>query len=410
MAFMQPAQHRNLPRTGPRPLGLHLMTALSASLSLPIVWPSLKSVWPSLNPVAQARLQNLLRLQENPNPAFEAALAEEAVARARRFVSGVQSYRHHPAHRTLTEAPVIWQDGTTVLRDYNPRHTDAPPVLVIPSLVNRFEILDLDTDASFLRALAAEGFRPLLVDWNEPGAEERNFTLTDYVTRRLIPALDLAANFGSAHVIGYCMGGLLALALAVLRPKGLRTLTLMATPWDFHKPDPAIGAEFLVFADQMEPQLQVSGELPADTIQGLFAAFQPMQVVTKFTAAAALDPASVEARHFVLLEDWLNEGVPLAAPVARESLRGWYGENITAKLEWKIAGQLIDPCALAIPAYVLVPGKDRIVPPESARVLAKLIPHATLHEPMSGHIGMIASQKAPAQVWAPLFKWLTAHK
>jgi polyhydroxyalkanoate synthase len=336
-------------------------------------------------------------------------LAEEAIARARRFVAGVKTYRHHPAHRSLPEAPVIWQDGTTLLRDYNPRHPDLPPVLVIPSLVNRFEILDLDMDNSFLRTLAAAGFRPLLVDWNEPGAEEKGFSLSDYVTQRLIPMLDLAAA-GKIHILGYCMGGLLALALALLKSEKVRTLTLMATPWDFHKPDPAIGPSFLAFTEQMEPSLKANGELPADTIQSLFAVFQPMQVVTKFTAAAALDPASAEARHFVLLEDWLNEGVPLAAPVARETLYGWYGENVTAKLEWKIAGKLIDPREIGVPTYVLAPGKDRIVPPESALPLAKLIRYATLHEPMMGHIGLIASQKAPAQVWTPLFKWLDGHK
>ena len=62
-----------------------------------------------------------------------------------------------------------------------------------------------------------------------------------------------------------------------------------------------------------------------------------------------------------------------------------------------------------MPAYVVVPGKDRIVPPESALPLAKLLPYASLHEPMTGHIGMVASTKAPHQVWAPLMSWLEKH-
>ncbi len=79
-------------------------------------------------------------------------------------------------------------------------------------------------------------------------------------------------------------------------------------------------------------------------------------------------------------------------------------------MKWSVADRVIDPRALECPTYVLVPGKDRIVPPESALPLAKLLPHASLHEPMLGHIGLIASRNAPQQVWGPLFKWLSGHK
>ncbi len=138
------------PRMGPRPLGLHLMTALYASLSLPTAWPNLKSDWPSLNPGAQTRLQKLRELGRNP--AFEAALAQEAIARSRRFIAGIKFYQHHPLRRNIPPTPIVWQSGTTCLRDYNPQHPDAPIVLVIPSLINRFDILDLDQRSFFLCA------------------------------------------------------------------------------------------------------------------------------------------------------------------------------------------------------------------------------------------------------------------
>jgi polyhydroxyalkanoate synthase len=319
----------------------------------------------------------------------------------------VRAYRQHPAHRNLPEKPVIWQEGSTRLRDYNPEKPEAPVVLVIPSLINRYDILDLDRRHSFLRAMTERGLRPLLIDWDMPGVAEKDFALTDYVTKRLIPVLD---HIGvPVPVLGYCMGGLLTLALAVLRPRQIRSLSLLATPWDFHKPDPAIGPQFLALAKEMEPSLVALGHMPVDVIQGLFASFQPLKVMKKFTAFAALDPLSDEARHFVLTEDWLNDGVPLTANVARECLTDWYGANYTGRGEWHIDGTLIDPHKLEMPGYVVAPGKDRLVPPESAMPLAKLMPHATLHEPMIGHIGMIVSTRAPQQVWAPLFNWLEKH-
>jgi len=108
----------------------------------------------------------------------------------------------------------------------------------------------------------------------------------------------------------------------------------------------------------------------------------------------------------VALEDWLNDGVPLAAPVARECLSGWYGENTPARGEWRIAGLPVDPARLALPAFVAAPGRDRIVPPESALPLASLIPGAVLHQPTAGHIGMAAGSAAEQALWRPFLEWV----
>ena len=127
-------------------------------LSLPIVWPGLKNGLPGSTPAVQARLKRLNQ-QVNPlNPEFEQALATASITQARTFLGGIKAYRHHPALRGLEPMPVLWQAGTTLLRDYNPSMPQAPVVLVIPSLINRYDILDLDRDHSFLRALAEQGF------------------------------------------------------------------------------------------------------------------------------------------------------------------------------------------------------------------------------------------------------------
>lgn len=335
----------------------------------------------------------------------------------RRVMEGIRLYRAHPAKRSLKEAPPVWRAGSTTLRDYNPSATDAPIILVIPSLINRYAILDLDKNLSFLRTLAAQGFRPLLVDWDTPGETEANFTIADYVLKRLAPTLELAAQWQShnaarpapCHVLGYCMGGLLALALATIKPELVRSLTLLATPWNFHQPDPEIGPKFLDIAHQVEPVLETLGYLPVDAIQTLFASFQPLQAPVKFANFAELDPASDKARHFVLLEDWLNDGVPLTAPVARACFRELYGCNLSGQARWKINGVAIDPRMIDAPTFIIAPGRDRIVPPESTLPLASQLPNATLIEPETGHIGIIASRKAPSLVWNPYIEWLKAH-
>ena len=106
------------------------------------------------------------------------------------------------------------------------------------------------------------------------------------------------------------------------------------------------------------------------------------------------------------VEDWLNDGVPLAAPVAREVLGEWYGENRPARGEWRIAGTAIRPQDLRLPSLVAIPARDRIVPPESAEPLAVALPDATVIRPVAGHVGMVAGASAERALWHPLLEWV----
>ncbi len=349
---------------------------------------------------------------------FGAALNQEALSRLESFIVGVRTYQTFPAAReTVQTTPVVWQQGTTKLLDYAPSST-GPVLLVVPSLINRFEILDIDRDKSFLRFIADSGFHPLVVDWGEVGPEEQNFTIADYITERLLPLLSLAREKHDGkpvHLAGYCMGGVFAMALALMQPESVRSLTLLATPWDFSGGVggvPGIGTPlgrlFMQQATGMHDYLEKVGILPASFLQSVFTLFQPVRILEKFMAFSSLAPESSSARRFVLTEDWLNDGVPLALLVAQECLHDWYGKNLTAKNKWYVGDLLIDPTKLAIPTFVLAATKDKIVPFESAASLAKLIPVVTLHAPEMGHIGLMASDDAPKKVWTPLMAWLKA--
>ena len=335
-----------------------------------------------------------------------AALDRELANRANSYLTGLEAYRRHPFRRRRAASPVLWREGTTRLLDYGSGAT-GPVVLVVPSLINRYYVLDLLPERSFLRHLASRGLRPVVVDWGAPGKDERDFDLTDYVVGRLETAFAAAFRVAGAPigVIGYCMGGLLALALALRRQEQVGCLALLATPWDFHAERAkqvrllARAGEFL--AAICGPRVDV----PVDVIQSLFLLLDPFTAERKFSHFAALDPEGEQARAFVALEDWLNDGVPLAAGVARDCARFWYGENRPRCGRWRIAGQRVDPQLLRRPALVVVPGRDRIVPPRSAEPLGA----ATVLRPLLGHVGMMAAARAPAMLWTPIAEWLQAQ-
>jgi len=246
-----------------------------------------------------------------------------------------------------------------------------------------------------------------LLDWGAPAGDETRFTVAEYVTRRLGPALEAAVALagGPVAMVGYCMGGMLAVAAAGRWPERVAALALLATPWDFATAT-AGGASLRALAPLLEAQIAATGVLPVDALQACFAALQPLRVVDKFRAFSRLDGTSEAALRFVQIEDWLNDGVPLAGPVARECLLDWYGENTPGRGRWRVDGAAVSPAAVAAPTLVLVPERDRIVPAASALALAEAIPGAEHRLVGAGHIGMVVGAGAEAECWRPLADWL----
>lgn len=400
-------------RLGPRPLPLHLMTAawtcLTSSAAYPLLRHGLLPWKPELEADGAALMAELAQVDPGK---FASALNDEIRRLFDQLAVGIQAYRRHPYRRDLQDPPVVWREGTTRLLDYGSGDPDAMPVLVVPSLINRAYVLDLSAGRSLVRWMAERGMRPLLVDWDKPGEVERGFSLTDYIAGRLESALDatLALTGRKPAMLGYCMGGLLAVALAQRRQRDLAGLVLLATPWDFQA-----AARFRF--DQIMPMvapglaatLEFLREFPTDALQALFFSLDPYLVIRKFRQFAAMDPASPKAHAFVALEDWLNDGIPLAGPVTRECLVGWYGENQPQRGTWRIAGRPVEPGRIDLPTLILVPSRDRIVPPPSATALLPAIPGAVAISPPLGHIGMVVAEAAPERAWRPMAEFLLAR-
>lgn len=339
-----------------------------------------------------------------------AALDRELLRRASGVAAGLEAYRRHPFRRPAARVPVAWREGALRLRDYG-RGGAGPAVLVVPSLINRYYVLDLLPEQSFLRHLAEAGLRPLVVDWGEPGAAERGLTLSDYIAGPLDRAVAKASALAQRPVaiIGYCMGGLLALALALRRSADIACLALLATPWDFHAERREQARLLGELAEWLPRFLDVSEPLPVSVIQSLFLALDPFLAERKFIRFGALDQTGAAARAFVALEDWINDGVPLARKVAVECARSWYRDNAPARGLWQVDGRDVRPPELGVPALLVLPRRDRIVPPRSAEPLASAIPGAEILRPPFGHIGMMASSGAPETVWQPIVQWLRAR-
>ena len=334
-------------------------------------------------------------------PVFLASIAQACasdIGRLGRVLAGVRRYQAAPPPVARPPRDEIARIGSTVLRDYGGL---GPPVMVVPSLINPPRVLDLAEGNSLLAHLATSGLRPLLVDWGTPGAEECGFDLADHVTARLLPLI--AAIGEPVALAGYCLGGTLALAATARAVPGQVTrLALLATPWRFDGYDDAARSEMADYWRRVEPLATALGALPMDLLQPAFWSLDPAALAAKFERFAALPPgAATDA--FVTLEDWANDGPPLALPAARDLALRLYGGDATGTGRWQAGGAAVDPTELAMPILDVVATRDRIVPPAAALSAGGI--GTPLHLP-AGHVGMIVGSRAPALLWEPLARWL----
>jgi polyhydroxyalkanoate synthase len=375
-------------RLAPRPLPAHLASAAMLWLTSQAALPVLKDVSLASN--------------------VESAVAVEVAHRTERYLTGLDAYRRHPYRRHSASPPIVRHDGATQLLDYGPDGV-APTVLVVPSLINRYYVLDLLPERSFLQHLAGCGLPLLVINRQAPGSQELHLDLLDYIVEHLEPVFAAARQITGAPigVVGY-YGGLLSLALALRCQPQIACLALLATPRDFH----AESIQSLRLPRATDSLVRLSGrggKVPVEAIQTLFYVLDPFSAVRKFIRFASVDPDSGEARSFAAPEDWINDRVPLPIRVAHSCARSWYRDNEPGRGLWRVAGQLVRPQALCRPALVVVPGHDRIVPPGSAEPLAAAFDGSTPLRPLLGYVGMMAATRAPGALWTPIANWLLAR-
>ena len=317
-------------------------------------------------------------------------------ARLATALNGLRRYQEAERPPPPEPPPAIAEAQGAMLRDYRPSNGNGPPILVVPSLINPPNILDLGGGRSLLRWLADRGHRPLLVDWGWDVERRRAHGVGGHVEHILLPLIETLGE--PPNVLGYCLGGTMAAAAAALAET--RALVTIAAPWHFDGfPESSRTLLGRLWANA-EPAATALGMLPMEVLQSAFWSLDPARTVGKFEAFAAFEPGSVEARAFVALEDWANDGPPIPEAAAREMFESLFAADLPGSGAWTVGGRAIDPAALACPTLHIVSTVDRIVPRETAFRSGERL------ELDLGHVGMVIGGRARERLWEPLSAWL----
>jgi polyhydroxyalkanoate synthase len=251
-----------------------------------------------------------------------------------------------------------------------------PPAILVPSLINPPHVLDLDEEVSLVSAVAGMGRKALLLDWG-PAGERHDLDIAGHVERLLVPLIDKVG--GPVALVGYCLGGTMAIAAANLG--SVERVATIAAPWRFAGYPGKSRASLMELWEAAKQAADRLNVLPMEVLQAAFWSLDPQRTVSKFAHFGTLKVGSTEARRFVTLEDWANEGEPLPLPAARELIEDFFGSDLPGKNGWRISGRAITD-ALDVPLANFTASHDRITPAETAG-------NGQRTEIAAGHVGMV---------------------
>jgi polyhydroxyalkanoate synthase len=280
----------------------------------------------------------------------------------------------------LTPGSVVFQNDIFQLIHYQAKTEKVRevPFLVVPPFINKYYILDLQPDNSFVKFAVDQGFNTFLVSWRNTPPELGALSWDDYVEHAVLKALDVVLGVShakKANMLGFCVGGtLLATALAVLAARGddrVNSLTLLTTMLDFSD----VG-EIGVYLDEAyvakrEADFAEGGLVHGAELASTFASLRANELVWNYVVNNYLKGKTPDA--FDLLY-WNSDGSNLPGKLYAWYVRNTYWENsLRVPDKLTVIGTPVNLRSIRIPTFVLAAREDHIVPWHSAYLSARLL-------------------------------------
>ena len=305
----------------------------------------------------------------------------------------------------VTPGKVVFRNRLIELIQYEPAtaKVDAEPMLIVPSWIMKYYILDLTPADSLVKYLVEQGHTVFMVSWKNPGSEDRDLGLADYVELGVMAALKAVGEQRPGAVInavGYCLGGtLLAIAAATLGAKAtnpLKTLSLLAAQTDFHEP-----GELGLFIDEsqiafLEDLMSAHGYLDGRQMAGAFALLNSKDLVWSKLLHEYLMGAHTP---MTALRAWNADATRLPARMHSEYLRRLYLHNDLSHGRYRLGGHTVKLGDITLPLFVVAIERDHVSPWTSVYKIHRLAQHAPLSFVLSsgGHnVGIVNPPTGPA--------------
>lgn len=321
-----------------------------------------------------------------------------------------------------TPADVVYREHSLTVKRFRIPEGVEPsgtlPLLLVPSLVNKSDILDLLPGESMAQWLVAQGHDVFMIDWGEANPGQRTFNLDYYIDHyidRVIRRVCKITHAPRIHTLGYCLGGtLLTLYLASRQDAPVATFTAMTTPVNF------VDKGMLSWWSRREhfdvdKIVKAYGNIPDIFFRSTFPWIVPTGNIKKLKTIADKHGDDEFLRSFLALDLWITENVPFPGEAYRQLIRELYQENRLMEGTMTISGRPAKLENLKVPTLVYSAKHDHVAPCDSCtslheRVGAKVKQLALIE---AGHLGPAlgrdARGKRTTAFWETLDKWIRAE-
>ena len=284
------------------------------------------------------------------------------------------------------------------------------PLLISYALINRYHILDIHPQKSWVRNLLDQGFDVYMLDWGTPTNIDKYLDFDDYVNGYLDSYVEYVKDESSSEQIslqGYCTGATLATVYASLHPEGIKNFIATAPVIDGWR-DTTVISNLAKHVD-VDKMVDTIGNMPPEFMYYCFSVLKPFeQGIEKYVNFFKNidNPKFVDS--FLRVEKWLGDTPPIPGHLFKQWIKDIYQDNLLIQNRMSIGGNPVDLKKINMPIFTQVAVGDHLVSPECSMPLHYAIgsQDKTLRVYPTGHVGMIASSFSQKNVLPELGQWL----
>ena len=291
-----------------------------------------------------------------------------------------ESAFHVGKNIAMTPGSVVFENEIFQLLQYAPQTPEVyvRPLLMVPPCINKFYILDLRPDNSFIEYAVQQGYTVFVMSWRNVNARLGNLTWDDYLLRGVIKAIDttrVITNVEKINTLGFCVGGtMLASALAVLRRMGhdvVESTTLLTTFLDFSEVGDIDAYVDEAFVARRQREVGEGGIVNGTELAFAFSSLRANDLVWNYVSSNYLQ--GKKPPPFDLLF-WNGDSTNLPGPWYCYYLQNTYFENNLVKPDkLTMCGVPVDLSYVDMPAFVFAAREDHIVPWRTAFASARYL-------------------------------------